>query len=671
MRHTAAGLFLTLLITVFALNFSINVLTNFLALPPIYESIVDSILLVLFAYTILYFLTFKPMATEISERQEAESQTRKLAAIVESSDDAIIGKSLKGEILTWNKGAAKLYGYTFEEVKGKPVSMLAPAEYSNETLEFLRRIGHGESINHYETIRRKKSGEQIYVSLTISPMRDTGGKIVGASTIARDITGKKLSEELLRHAKEQAELLFRITPSAIFTLDTELRITSWNDKAEDITGYSQKDLLGKTCSSFTDLPCNIECTFSEKGLPKPATGQECRIRNKDGRILTIIKNIDYVKDSKGNMVGVIESFEDITLRKKLEEDLRKSRDYLNKIINSVADPIFVKDRQHRLLMVNDAYCTFIGYPARSVIGKTDYDFFPKKQVEVFLEKDKIVFNTGVENINEEEITDSLGKIHSIATKKALYVDDNGEKFIVGVIRDITERKRIEKLKDDFIGTVSHELRTPLSITKEGVSLVLDKIPGPINEQQARILTVSKNNIDRLARMINSLLDISRIESGKMALKIENIDLPALIRQVASSFEIKTKEKGLSIRAMLPEKAIFIEADSDAIAQVLTNLIANSVKFTAKGYIDIILNSSGNDVEVSVSDTGIGISMDDMPKLFDKFRQFGRVNGPGEKGTGLGLAIAKGIIAAHKGLIWAESELGKGTKISFTLPKKRG
>jgi PAS domain S-box-containing protein len=343
---------------------------------------------------------------------------------------------------------------------------------------------------------------------------------------------------------------------------------------------------------------------------------------------------------------------------------------LHRIINSVADPIFVKDRQHHLLLVNDAYCSFVGYSAKDVVGKTDYGFFPKNQVEIFLQKDEAVLNTGVENINEEEITDASGKVHTVATKKALYVDDNGEKFIVGVMRDITERKRIEKLKDDFIGTVSHELRTPLSITKEGVSLILDKIPGPINDQQARILTVSKNNIDRLSRIINSLLDISRIESGKVALKIENIDLVIIIGQVISSFETKIKDKSLEVRAILPKTAAFVEADPDGIIQVLTNLMANSLKFTEKGSISISLEYTNDSAEISVSDTGVGISVENLPKLFEKFQQFGRVNGPGEKGTGLGLAIAKGIISAHKGLIWTESEVEKGTKITFTLPKKR-
>ncbi len=485
--------------------------------------------------------------------------------------------------------------------------------------------------------------------------------------LSREIVQRGEAAKELRYAKEQAELLFRITPSAILTFDKEMRITSWNDKAAEITGYSSEDVLGKTCSVFTGLPCSEECD-SYDHAPVPSMGRECHIKIKDGRILTILKNTDYVNDPRGNVAGVIESFEDITIRKRFEEALRESRDYFNEIINSVADPIFVKDRQHRWILINNAYSSFVGRQREEMLGKTNYDLFPEEEANLSVEKDELVFKTGKENLSEEEFTGSDGVVHIIATKKTLYTNNNGAQFIVGVIRDLTERKRVEKLKDEFIGTVSHEIRTPLSITKEGVSLVLDKVPGPINEQQARILTIAKNNIDRLSRIVNSLLDISKIESGKTGVKWEAFDIITVIRQVISAFELKIQEKGLALRADLPKTGLIIHADTDSITQVLTNLIGNALKFTDIGFIDVAAKDKGANIEISVSDTGIGIAEENMPKLFEKFQQFGRVSGPGEKGTGLGLAIAKGIVLMHKGRIWAESEPGKWTKITFTIPK---
>ena len=231
-----------------------------------------------------------------------------------------------------------------------------------------------------------------------------------------------------------------------------------------------------------------------------------------------------------------------------------------------------------------------------------------------------------------------------------------------------ELKKIDQLKSEFVSTVSHELRTPLSITKEGISLVLDRVPGSINEKQARILYTAKSNIDRLARIINNLLDISKIEAGQVELKKEKVDLGELIKQTALSFEPKVKEKKLELKINIPKSDISIYADSDRITQVLTNLIGNALKFTEKGKIEISAAQKGNGVECIISDTGIGIPRSNLDRIFEKFRQFGRTSGGGEKGTGLGLFIAKSIILMHKGRIWIESKRGEGSKFIFTVPK---
>jgi PAS domain S-box-containing protein len=244
----------------------------------------------------------------------------------------------------------------------------------------------------------------------------------------------------------------------------------------------------------------------------------------------------------------------------------------------------------------------------------------------------------------------------------------GQKLLQATVRDITEHRRLEHIKDEFVGMVSHELRTPLSIIKEGVSLIKDEIPGKINPKQSHILGTSLNNIDRLTRIIDSLLDVSKIEAGKIELQPRMLNLSALIREVADNFAPKLKEKKLNLKLNLPKEDIEVFGDNDRLVQVLTNLLSNAVKFMDKGQIDISLVDKKEEVECSIADSGVGISQDDMPRLFEKFSQFGRLIGPGEKGTGLGLSIAKGIIDLHKGKIWAQSEPGKGTKFTFTLPK---
>ena len=231
-----------------------------------------------------------------------------------------------------------------------------------------------------------------------------------------------------------------------------------------------------------------------------------------------------------------------------------------------------------------------------------------------------------------------------------------------------ELEKINQLKSDFVSTVSHELRTPLSIIKESISLIYDKVIGDINTQQENILATATKNIDRLARIICNLLDISKIEAGKIELHKEQIDIVEIAHQAASSFRLQIEAKGLKLKTNFPEKSIILSVDSDSLIQVFTNLLNNSIKFTKKGYIEIAVIEKEKNIECYVADSGIGISENDLPKAFNKFQQFGPFSESGEKGVGLGLSIARGIIETHKGRIWAESKLGKGTKFTFTLPK---
>ena len=243
-------------------------------------------------------------------------------------------------------------------------------------------------------------------------------------------------------------------------------------------------------------------------------------------------------------------------------------------------------------------------------------------------------------------------------------------MLLRVIRYSIERKKLENVKEDFIGMVSHELRTPLAVIREGVSQVLDRICGPINDSQRQCLNLSLNHVDRLTRIISNLLDISRIEAGKLNLTQELHDVAVLAEEAIAFLSPIIKDKRLRIKVDFPKEREKINVDKDRIIQVFTNLIGNALKFTEKGHIQVIVVNRKEGIECSVADTGKGIDKEDVPKLFSKFQQFGRVVGPGEKGTGLGLSIVKGIVELHKGDISVESRVNKGTKFTFILPKGR-
>ena len=204
--------------------------------------------------------------------------------------------------------------------------------------------------------------------------------------------------------------------------------------------------------------------------------------------------------------------------------------------------------------------------------------------------------------------------------------------------------------------------------REGVSLCLDGVAGELTDMQREFLTDTLENIDRLTRLVTDLLDISKIEAGKVTLRKSSIDVCEIAKRVKKSFEQKAREKNIKIELSLPESPIKLFADGDKVTQIFNNLVSNALRYTEKGKITITAKNKKEVVECCVSDTGVGIAKENIPKLFSKFEQFGRVEGPGYKGTGLGLAIVKGLVEKHGGKVWVKSELGKGSSFWFTLKK---
>jgi signal transduction histidine kinase len=230
-------------------------------------------------------------------------------------------------------------------------------------------------------------------------------------------------------------------------------------------------------------------------------------------------------------------------------------------------------------------------------------------------------------------------------------------------------KELDRLKSDFVSNVSHELRTPLTAIKGAVDLVLREVAGPLTEKQSHYLTRVRSNTQHLAGLINDLLDLSKIESGKIEVKSSRVSLGGLVHEVVETLRPVAAEKEVALQATLVEPSILVWADRDKINQVLMNLIGNAIKFTpAQGRVAVSASRDGKEsVQVSVSDTGPGIAADEAEKIFDKFYQITRNGGPKPKGTGLGLAICKALVELHGGKIWVESEPNGGSHFCFTLP----
>jgi two-component system, sensor histidine kinase and response regulator len=230
-------------------------------------------------------------------------------------------------------------------------------------------------------------------------------------------------------------------------------------------------------------------------------------------------------------------------------------------------------------------------------------------------------------------------------------------------------KELDRMKSDFVSHVSHELRTPLTAIKGTVDLMLDEVVGPLTEKQIHYLTRVRSNTQHLAGLINDLLDLAKIESGKIEVKSRRVSLGGLVHEVVEALRPVAAEKAIALEATIHEPSILVWADRDKINQVLMNLIGNAIKFTPlQGWITVSASSNGGEsVQVSVADTGPGVPPEEKEKIFAKFYQIAQVNGENSKGTGLGLAISKALVELHGGKIWVESEPSRGSTFSFTLP----
>lgn len=373
------------------------------------------------------------------------------------------------------------------------------------------------------------------------------------------------------------------------------------------------------------------------------------------------------------------------------KDLECRYKLLHDLMEHSPDVIYFKDKEGRLLMVNEAHAQGLGLMPEEVIGKTDYDIHPKERAAKMMADDLCVMNTGKPIIDKvERGTRTDGVDNYVSTTKIPRYDKDGNIIgLIGISRDITHRMRLERLqhekiriekkletqkdlnrmKSEFVSIVSHELRTPLAIIKEALDLVLEGLPGGLNDHQKKLLSTAKSSASRLNSLIEDLLDLSRIERGTLRLRYSLVDLNEVINEHTDFFKKQADEKGIILNYIMPREHMNIFVDPERITQIISNLITNAIKYTEQGgNISVDVKTLEDKMRIGVLDTGIGISPEDLPKLFRKFVQVSHTGAAEKKGVGLGLSITRELVEKHGGDIWVESKPGVGSKFYFTLPK---
>ncbi|PCI35917.1 MAG: hypothetical protein COB60_01045 [Flavobacteriaceae bacterium] len=393
--------------------------------------------------------------------------------------------------------------------------------------------------------------------------------------------------------------------------------------------------------------------------------------NKEEALLYIITDLTVYKEHELELI-------------KAKEQAEKSEEYLHSIINNMGDPIFVKDEQSRLLLVNDAFCKIFNLNRIDIIGKTLMEEVPQEEQDLFLKIDKQVLSDGIESISEELLTVGENPTLTISTRKTRFIDNKGTKFLIGAIRDISKRKEAEvelkkakeraeesdRLKSAFLANMSHEIRTPMNGILGFSSLL--KEPNLTGEKQLRYIDIIEKSGVRMLNIINNIIDISKVEAGLMQIDLKETNINKQIEYVFTFFknEALSKNLELNLHELLPNEEVIVNTDREKLYAILINLVKNAIKYTNKGAIEVGYRKTTTDpieLEFFVKDTGIGISKNRMKAIFERFIQADIEDRDAIQGAGLGLAISKAYVEMLGGRIWVVSEYRKGSTFYFTIP----
>ena len=467
------------------------------------------------------------------------------------------------------------------------------------------------------------------------------------------------SRELAR-SEAQLRGIVQAASDGILTIDQRGRITSVNRAAQLMFGYGAQEMLARDLERLIPTPGDpLEASARPGATSAPRTEME-GIR-RDGTRFPVEMSVSVVKTEHDHFFAVV--VRDITERKRAYE----TRFQLASLVESSDDAIIGWNLDLRVVSWNPGAERIFGYAAREMLGQPFSRLLPPDRPDEVGEViERIRRGEHIQNYETVRMTKD-GRPIDVSLTISATRDEGGR--ITGfstIARDVTERKAIERLKDEFLATVSHELRTPLTAIRGHLELVLDGEAGPVTKLQQEFLHIATQNTDRLGALINDLLEVEKIEAGKMQIREEPVDLAAVLRDVAATFRLEAERKGLAFHEAIADRLVVI-GDRDRLIQVFANLVSNAIKYTADGDVGVRAGRRDGRVTVVVHDTGTGISPEDRAQLFTKFfrSQDSAVRDAG--GTGLGLVIAKAIVERHGGSIDVESEKGAGTRFTVVLP----
>jgi PAS domain S-box-containing protein len=597
-------------------------------------------------------------------------------AIIASSDDAIISKDLQGTITSWNRGAERLFEYTEAEALGQSIRLIVPPDLHPQEDAVLEQIQAGDTIAHYETVRLGKDGRRIDVSLTVSPILNADGMLVGASHIARDITFAKRIERDARHFAA----IVKSSDDAIVSKELDGTIVTWNLAAERLFGYTAAEVIGRSIRLIVPPDRQGE---EDEVLRKVRGGEgvdhfeTVRVR-KDGTLVPISLTVSPIRTTSGEIVGASKIARDLSRTRLAESEALR----LAAIVGSSDDAIVSKDLNSIVTSWNAAAEALFGYSASEMVGQSIRLLIPDdRQQEEDEVLDKIRRGQRVEHYETVRRRKDGSLVPVSLTVSPIRRQDGTVIGASKIARDISERQRAEEerqrlvriareasqLKDEFLATLSHELRTPLNAIVGYLRMMQAGLL--VGEKQSRAVDTVVRNAVSLTQIVEDVLDVSRIISGKLRLDVQAVDLAEVVAEAVETTRPAAEAKGIRVETIVDPRSGLVSGDPERLRQVLWNLCSNAMKFTPRGgNVQVRLERVNSHVELTVSDTGIGIPADFLPHVFERFRQADAGIDRARGGLGLGLAISRHLVELQGGRIFAASDgPGKGSTFRIELP----
>ena len=610
---------------------------------------------------------------DVGERTRHEVTRARLASIVRSSADAIVGETLEGIITDWNPSAERLYGYVAKDTIGQHLSILTPPDRIHETGELLARVRRGESVEAFETVRRTKDGRLIDVSLTISPVWNDARQIIATSAIVRDISEKKAAERALAASELRFRTAFENAPIGMALIGPDRRFVRVNAAGCGMLGYTEEELRSKTIPEFThpeDIELDVALAARAAAGERDRYEMEKRYLHKDGRIVWAHLSVSVVRDETGAPLYFISQIQDITERKEAEAELVATHQHTREVLERITDGFYAIDREWCFTYLNDAAERILQRSRDELLGRNIWEeFAPAVQTPVY--------DTYQQAMAEGRTTGGEFFYPPLAGwyEVRAYPSSNGLSVF---FHDITHRKRVdEELRSaltaahaanratrQFLTMMSHELRTPMQAVMGYAELLLAGPEGSLTPEQTEDVQTIRRGATRLVHLVTQMLDLSRLEAGQIELQAEPVALAPIIEEVRRDMTSQAAAKGLALISALPAELPPVLGDEMGVHLILLNLVSNAVKFTEEGEVRISAQATDGEVAITVRDTGIGIAAEVLPHIFEEFRQAEGGMTRRYEGAGLGLTIARLFAELMGGRITVESQLGHGS--TFTL-----